>query len=236
LLHILLGKWGDDHASVLIHRAQAPLDSMIFVANNRLKAVYSRDACNQAGDGEVLHKHSGDAVAAFQSLIGPAIKEHLFAALDEVSNRVAGELLSTFGRRIKEAERLRQWDESKIFDEAENAVLKTGKLWHRPAAHTLDSMERRSIEIIRAIGAGKGDKGKVALAFYGDFDLSKPSEKARLFQTYNNMEKRDRDACRSKYHSLLRSKSGQPTYESLLERARDENASAAHGAKEKSEG
>jgi hypothetical protein len=228
LLSALLGRWGDLQMQQLVGRIGKRLIEHNEVTDQRLKSEYWREGYN-TGTGlkaaetfnemrEAQLKRLDESAAIVQSLIGPAVNILIDTTIDTLVEAVSKQETKGVEKKIKAAET----QYKRKFRKAAREVFDTAVDSHpvNMESHERYSEEfvaRQSIEIIQAIGAGKRDKSKVALVFFGEFDLSKPDAREAVWKNYNLLEKRDRDGNLNKYQDLLKSKG--LTYEELLEKA-----------------
>jgi hypothetical protein len=228
LLLALLGKWRDVPKLEEYYRRK--LDDGLYRAEVRLRKQYWIGDYNAGAQekpimtfneiAEAQGRHRESAAGRLEAIIGERIKARLLEALEEIAQMAVDAEAGAIERRIKAgvAKRNAQFTRS-----AKKAFTKplTGKDYHfgRPAQIEREEIERRSVEIIRAIGAKRGDKGRVAMAYYGKYDFSKPGERDKLERDYQAARRKGKaDGLLRRYHGLLNRQNPVPLkYESLLE-------------------
>lgn len=226
LLLMLLGRWSD--VSLLEEYYKRKLDDALYLVEVRFRNRYSSDynaaeekpmmTFNERADARYRRLES--AAGRLEAIIGERIKARLIEALDEAAQMAIDAEAAAIERRIKAGVAKRK---AKFTRSAKKAFTKplTGKDYHfgRPAQIEREEIERRSIEIIRAINAGTGDKGRVAMAYYGKYDLSQAFERHTLERDYRTARRKsETDKALDRYRKLLARQKPIPLeYERLLE-------------------
>lgn len=230
LLLMLLGNW--EHFPILEEHYRRIFDDALNTGEAGLRARYGIADYN-AGAGEkaamtwaeieqARQRRIENAAGRLQAIIGERVRERVIEALDEAGRMAVEAELAAIERRIKTASSNRKAQFTRVIKKVLVPQV-TGEDYHfgRPSETKRDEVERRSIEIIRAIGAGRGDKGRVATAYYGDYDLSQPGERDRLERDYKAARRKgSADKLLRRYSKELeRQKPAPLTYENLMERA-----------------
>jgi hypothetical protein len=224
----LLGKWGD--VAPLEEHYRRKLEDALHLAEIRLRHHYGAGDYNAGMNEkptmtmsekfEVDMRRRESAAGRLEAIIGDRIKARLLEALEEAAQMAVVAEVNAMERRIKAAQAKRK---AKWTRHLKEALIKpmTGEDYHfgRPTTTARDEVERRSIEIIRAIGAGPGDKGRVAMAYYGDYDLSQAFERHKLERDYKAARRKGQaDGFLDRYRKLLARQKPIPLeYERLLE-------------------
>lgn len=228
LLRALLGKWSN--VPQLEEYYTRKLDDALHLAEVRLRARYmigdyyagtgEKPAMTFSEIYEASRRRRESAAGRLEAIIGDRVKARLLEALEEAVRLAAEAEADAIERRIKAAVAKRKAKFTRHVKEAFTKPM-TGEEYHfgRPTMTARDEVERRSVEIIRAINAGPGDKGRVAMAYYGNYDLSQAFERYKLERDYRTArDKGETDKALDKYRKLLARQKPIPLeYERLLE-------------------
>lgn len=228
MLLTLLGRWRD--VPLLEKYYRRKIEDTMYRAEAGLRCRYSVGDYN-TGTGEKAAMNMNEiynarqrrlesAAGRLEAVIGERIKARLIEALDEAARIAVDAEAGAIERRIKAAQAKRKATFTRHAKKAFTKPL-TGRDYHfgRPAKTARDEVERRSVEIIRAIGAGPGDKGRVAMAYYGNYDLSQAFEQHKLERDYRTARRKgETDKALDRYRKLLARQKPIPLeYERLLE-------------------
>ncbi len=213
LLLALLGKWRDVPEFEEYYRRK--LDDALHLAEIRWTARYmigdyyacpgEKPAMTWSEIEEAWRRRRESAAGRLEAIIGDRIKARLLEALDEAARMAADAEVDAIERRIKSAQAKRKAKFTRTVKKHLVAPM-TGESYHfgRPSETKRDEVERRSVEIIRAIGAGPGDLCRVAVVFKSNMDCSTPDAATVARQTWNQTTQVDRKRARDAYVATLK--------------------------------
>lgn len=227
LIAVLSGKWGDPQTELFAEAIWDALSKHINRAEGALHFEYPSEIYNKTtGHKTTLRAYQAfraklieEAYAIFQSSLAPVIKQALFSTINALVNASSDQVIKPLKERC--AKELKQYDTARSREMRKALRQSVGKdipPLGRRTRYKPGDVERLSIEIIRAIGAKKGDEGKVAAVFYsGDIGNPDSSERGKLLKPYLAQSSDERQKTRSKYSALLKYKG--LTFEGLLKKA-----------------
>lgn len=116
--------------------------------------------------------------------LGEIIERYLGSALEEVATNASRAMISSTSARAKGAiAKAKRSSTFKLYKNLADAGVmpRVG----RPRKYTDEYIVRRSLDIIRVLNAGPGDKGRVGIAYYDEqFNPADPNEKDRIERAY----------------------------------------------------
>jgi hypothetical protein len=205
LLSAMLGKWGDD--------AMRPLEMWIDLELLRLdgfvKGRYPAETINE-------ENRLARAKAIFQSSVGEAVRTAMALAIEHLAKAAIDRVESEIEEKARAAKT--QHARASHRDFLKEVFAIDSPPLGRPEKCPRADVERRSIAIIRAIGAGEREMGKVALVFDSDVDPSDTDAAKKLASTYKDLDGEEKRKKRERYRKLLDLK--ELTYEGLLKKAK----------------
>jgi len=212
LLAALLCRWGDSQAQPIVRQIEDHLNLSIRHGDVRLQTKYDRGVYYKATGKtpstsftEIWTAHVdllNRAGAVFQAAVSQAVKRALDKAIDEVAEASSDAVMKELEDKAKAAEVQRKRKSHRDIKE----LLGVAKPLGRPEKYTKEYVERRSIEIIRAINAGNRDKGRVAVVFYSAVAHPKSAGRWKLLKMYNDLRTGEQRKELNKFNALLHEK------------------------------
>lgn len=229
LLKMLLGTWGSPEAQQIDDQIKTSR-SRVIDGTAQLRYGYPSEIYDQvahSGDFAKSYTRADEAEALFKSLLGLKIKKCLLLIINTLGDICSKEQIDLLENELKKAKEQYLRKNNRMFNEIAQslAVQLTGKPINvvkplgRRQTFTKQEVKQRSLAIISAINAKKGEMGIVAVTFYGVFDVSNPSKGAEIRKAYRVLNLEGKQKYRSKFANLLKEKN--LSYEDLIREAKD---------------
>ena len=234
LLAALLSKWGDEQARSIVEEIKKRLEKIIQEGEARLLSEcnkdedsYTRESYN-IGTGhktietirertELRRRQLDEAFSVLQLIFGESIKQSLWETLQGVVQIAGNVPIKAAEKRIRAADAQRKRRSGRRIKEAIGSVFGNEKHWGRPEIYTKEYVERRSIEIMRYLGADSVTVGRVAVAFYCGLKRFKKGDREKLLQIYEAMDANEHRKLIRRYKKLIKDK--ELVFENLKARA-----------------
>jgi hypothetical protein len=228
LLHALLGRWGDDAMRSIVKWVEVELLRLDSAAEMRWRLSYSSESYNACARHkaeewserrEAQARRLNEAMAIFQASLEAAVTKSLLLTIGTLTKAASDSVMGEVEEKIKAAEKAAETRHKRASRRELKAVFNIEQpALGRREKYAPTDVERRSVAIIRAIGAGKKEMGKVALVFYSDIGPADTDAAKKLASTYKDLNGSEKCKARDKYRRLLEGK--ELTYEGLLKKAK----------------